>query len=300
MSRIKSFVQYLKQSEVFRSDCFEPLQVGTAITGKHYGFLSDDSGDEISSENGSYGELTGSYWVWRNYLPQHPEVEYIGFSHWRRFLDYTSKPRRYGCSFGTKMGFKKFAKRFDERYSEDRVYPLISSYDVILPTKTYSVNSIREDYVKAGHPEEDLDRLTEIVRELHPEFVPDMQEFLNGQSAYFCLNYLMRSSLFDNFMTWLFPLLTKLQNQADWSGYQTYETRRVAAYLAERFFNVWLNHEKRLRGIKVLERDGILLVPDGEAHWYDRILYSVSLVQMALRSVKDGTLRIRIRNRLGR
>lgn len=91
MSRVKVFVLYHKLMPEFRSDVFEPLQTGCKTNSKIPGFHHDDTGDNISDKNKWYAELTGNYWVWKNYLPVHPEVEYVGFCHYRRNWNFRKK-----------------------------------------------------------------------------------------------------------------------------------------------------------------------------------------------------------------
>ncbi len=50
------------------------------------GWLRDNTGDNISSRNPSFCELTAHYWVWKNFLPQIPETEVVGFCHYRRLF----------------------------------------------------------------------------------------------------------------------------------------------------------------------------------------------------------------------
>jgi hypothetical protein len=42
-----------------------PLQVGKAIS-DDYGYIGDDTGDNISELNRNWCELTGYYWLWKN------------------------------------------------------------------------------------------------------------------------------------------------------------------------------------------------------------------------------------------
>ena len=44
----------------------------------------DDSGDNISDMNGFYSELTGIYWIWKNYNIK----DYVGICHYRRYFDF--------------------------------------------------------------------------------------------------------------------------------------------------------------------------------------------------------------------
>ena len=79
--KIKIFTMTHKKFEVPVDKMYEPLHVGRE--GKvDLGYLSDNTGEHISDLNCYYSELTGFYWLWKNYH----EAEYIGTCHYRRFL----------------------------------------------------------------------------------------------------------------------------------------------------------------------------------------------------------------------
>lgn len=57
-----------------------PLQVGKALHPEiNLGFQTDDTGNNISSMNASYSELTALYWLWQNC-----NAKYKGLVHYRR------------------------------------------------------------------------------------------------------------------------------------------------------------------------------------------------------------------------
>ena len=63
----------------------EPLEVGAALRSNFVYPLKDNTGDNISSKNPCYGELTGLYWVWKNTNIADDDV--IGFCHYNKCLD---------------------------------------------------------------------------------------------------------------------------------------------------------------------------------------------------------------------
>lgn len=64
-----------------------PVQVGAE--GKtDLGYTRDNTGENISSKNPSFCELTGLYWAWKNL-----DADYIGLVHYRRhFGEKTKEP----------------------------------------------------------------------------------------------------------------------------------------------------------------------------------------------------------------
>ena len=85
MSKIKLFSVYyslsnLNYKKTIKTDVIEPIQTGKDYTNFDLAMLSDNEGDNISRKNPYYGEMTCWYWVWKNYIKTHPDVEYIGFT----------------------------------------------------------------------------------------------------------------------------------------------------------------------------------------------------------------------------
>ena len=52
-------------------------------------WLRDNTGDNISEKNSSYGELTFHYWLWKNKLKEIDDDKWIGFCAYRRFWGQT-------------------------------------------------------------------------------------------------------------------------------------------------------------------------------------------------------------------
>ena len=254
---IKIFCIYHKSSEIFKSEVIEPIQTGCEFSDLDLGILKDNSGDNIAKLNPYYGEMTAWYWVWKNYLKRNLQVEYIGFCHYRRFLNFSKKETRKQ-PFSYRISYKKFAKTLSKNYCEKNIMPHISNYDIILPQKNRFNKSIYAQYVDF-HPKQEIDKLINIIKDNYPDYVYDMKKYLNGTTGYFCLNFLMKKECFEEFMSWVFDILKKLNDVSDWVEYSNYNSIRTPAYLIERFMNVWINHKIRVQGLKILERRSYML-----------------------------------------
>ena len=69
---------------------YVPLQVGRACH-QPLGYAGDDTGDHISELNAYFSELTGVYWLWKNYR----DADILGVCHYRRYF-ITEDGRLYG------------------------------------------------------------------------------------------------------------------------------------------------------------------------------------------------------------
>ena len=90
MSDIKIFVTYSPNQKAMRLEhpLFYHVIAGSDFQTQEVpqGFYQDNTGDNISSLNPSYCELTTQYWAWKNM-----EADYYGFCHYRRYFSFSKK-----------------------------------------------------------------------------------------------------------------------------------------------------------------------------------------------------------------
>lgn len=85
MSNIKILVACHKPDVCRHDVVFTPIHVGRDIsknTDEMSDFIGDNTGDNISSLNPYYCELTAQYWMWKNLK----NVDIVGLAHYRRYL----------------------------------------------------------------------------------------------------------------------------------------------------------------------------------------------------------------------
>lgn len=256
---IKIFCIYHKDTAIFKSEVVEPIQTGCNFSDIDLGILKDNTRNNIAEKNPYYGELTAWYWVWKNYLKENPDVRYIGFCHYRRFLDFqhkeTSQP------FSANISAEILSKKFQDKYSVKNILPYIQDYDLILPKKykmKKKMGTVYEHFI-SNHPKEEIDKFIDLINKNYPDYKEDTERYLNSTCGYFCLNFVIKREYFEELMNWVFDLLSKMDEITDWSQYDEYLTQRTPAYLIERFINVWINHQIRTKHLKVLERKSFVL-----------------------------------------
>ena len=261
---LKIFCVYFDKRPVWKSDCVEPIQAGKTRSGVDLGMLADDTGDHISGENARYGEMTAWYWVWKNYLPAHPELTHVGFSHYRRFLDFTGfcrgKTRR--------TTYQKFKRIFDRHYNETELMRRIGDADLVMRGATDSgFATLREQYLDS-HPKNigDFDRFVTLIRERNSENAAEIDAVLDSGRLAMELQFVMKRDLFVDFMDWAFSLCREFERRWEWGGDPDGDQARAPAFLVERLFLVWLAIKRAARDLKVMELPLVKLT--GRPWWY--------------------------------
>lgn len=152
------------------------IQVGAALTEDRLesDILTDCEGDNISSKNRQYCELTALYWIWR-----HAKEDVIGLSHYRRHFI------------------------LPENWQEIMVFHNI---DVILPVPTFVAPSIDENY-RERHDPYDWDYLLEYLQEKLPEDYEVARKVFSGNLYSPCNMFIMRREILNEVCSWMFPIL---------------------------------------------------------------------------------------------
>lgn len=243
MNHIKLYVSCHKPFAIPTHPLLYPIQVGAAQTKERFdGMLSDAEGENISSLNSQYCELTAQFWAWKN-----DEADWQGFFHYRRFL-YPDIKAKYPYRIENAPTLKLLQKLGYEEFGS-----LISQYDLICPIGEQMYVPVRKHYADAPyHHAADLDRMERILYEMHPEYQAAAQMYLNGTVHYFGNLYVFSRRRFEQYCEWLFPMLAEFDRLADFSDYSTQE-RRVDGYLAERLFGIYLTYARQNEALHVLE-----------------------------------------------
>lgn len=238
MPNIKLFVCCHHQSKVPDHPLLVPIQVGAALSNQRFpGFISDDTGENISQKNRSYCELTAQYWAWKN-----ADADFCGFFHYRRYL-YPDTSAKYPYRLERTVDLDTLNRLGYETFSEQ-----IQKYDIIVPKGENMYLPVREHYARAEfHHEKDLRLVETIVREKYPAYIPAMERYLNGSICYFGNIHIMRRPVFQDYCAWLFDILAEFDRRVDMTGYSAQELR-VDGYLAERLLGIYyLAQQDKLR-----------------------------------------------------
>lgn len=228
---IKLFVCCHKYENVPEHPLLVPIQVGAALAEQHFdGFLHDDTGENISTKNRSYCELTAQYWAWKNV-----DADYYGFFHYRRYLY---------PALNAKLPYVLKRTVSIDSFGFDSFYELIEKYDLICPKAEDMHLTVREQYVMSKpHVALDLELAEQILIEQHPEMQQAAETYFSGTKQYFGNIYIMNSHIFHEYCQWLFPILEEFEKRCDMTGRSAQELR-APGYIAERLFGVFYTHKR--------------------------------------------------------
>ena len=244
---IKVLIATHKKYLMPMDDVYLPVRVGNALANDDFGYQPDNEGENISSKNPYYCELTAIYWAWKN----DKNSDFIGFFHYRRYLsfkkDITKKPNVWGV-----IEEDHFSESFIDKYGYTRkdILNQLSESDIVLPQKRDITAmpgmgaNMREQF-SSNHSlhKKDLDIMLEVLHEKYPEFDDYADKYLAGKYTYLNNIFIMKRHIFDKYCEWLFDILFECDKRIDYSDYST-EAIRTPGHLAERLLNIYILYLK--------------------------------------------------------
>ena len=198
----------------------------------------------ISEKNSTFCELTGLYAAWKNL-----DTDYIGLAHYRRhFLSV-----RYR-GFFNKRRLKSEKDRFSAVLKEKELKRYLPEIKVFVPEKrNYYIETLYSHYAHT-HYVRHLDMTRKIIENMYPGYIHSFDRIMYQRSGYMFNMMIMRKDLLNNYCTWLFNILFKLEEEIEKDGKTlTGFQGRVYGRMSELLFNVWLNRMQRSGKLKTDE-----------------------------------------------
>lgn len=199
-----------------------------------FGYQKDNTGSNISSRNSTYSELTGLYWAWKNL-----SADYIGLVHYRRY-------------FSVK---KKGKDPFANIMTSEEAQSILRNHSIILPKRRhYIIETLYSHYVHTLN-ETHLDKTRKIIEERCPDCLASYDRVMHRTWGYMFNMMVMRRDLFSEYCSWLFPILSALEQQVDLTGYSDFD-KRLFGRVSELLFDVWIEQriaEKRISRKEIKE-----------------------------------------------
>ena len=151
---IKILVGYHKPAVLLKNDILTPIHLGRSLATKTSkdgsmnqedyqwmcdNMIGDDTGDNISHLNRELCEFTGLYWAWKNY-DKLGNPDYIGFMHYRRFLNFNNTEHNEEYPY--------LEKNFEEKtgLTQSALTKYIDGADIIHGRTIKHLKTVREQF----------------------------------------------------------------------------------------------------------------------------------------------------------
>lgn len=224
--KVKILVGYHKPAQLLESDILVPIHLGRALAIKSSkdgamnkddyqwmldNMIGDDTGDNISSLNREFCELTAIYWAWKNY-DKLGNPDYIGLCHYRRLF----KP---------------------EDIKNAHKYDIVAAYEKIKTETIYS-------QFMNNHWCSCLDEACQLLTENNQSYERIAADYLKAHDGYFYNMFIMKKELFFEYCEFLFRPIMKLHKKIDYSNL-TFYNQRMPGFIAERLTGIFISAKEK-------------------------------------------------------
>lgn len=232
MKDIKLYGVFHKEfPKPLRCDWLYPVAVGENSSSISCCELNDSSGVNVSHLNPYYNELTAHYWVRHNRPSQ-----YVGFYHYRRYFSFQSIGNRCIKNVSTPPSNDIF-DFLTSRSQYDKLDNLLNVYDVVTPSQEFQI-SIEDQYVY-WHDRKPWDVFLNVLEIHFPKYSRSIEYFKLAHHGPYWNMFVMPWHLFCEYLDELFIVLGKVSEVVGHQG-GPFAVERYPAYLAERFFGLYL------------------------------------------------------------
>ena len=214
-------------------DCYKSLLVGADYNKANLD-LKDNIGDNISSKNRNYCELTGLYWMWKN-----SKADILGLCHYRRYF--------------TKA---KFSSNQNQFLNTEDIKKILKKYDVIVPKKRLYKESVIQA-INIAPNMSDVKEMEKAITTIAPEYLDTYHSYLNGNRCYLYNMCIMRKEILDQYCDWLFRILEFIEKDYFIDNNDPYRSR-LFGFLSERLIYVWITYninKNKIKEIRVVKTD---------------------------------------------
>lgn len=242
MPKIKILVA-TQQNEILcdNNEIYLPIHVGKALSNIELGIIGDNTGENISTKNPYYCELTAIYWGWKNLK----DVDYIGLCHYRRYFNFNSHP--FLMIEEENVTYEDFLNNIKYTKLDENIF----DYDVVLPTsRPFSDNVMKEHIMNLDFI--DMAVLEKIILRLYPDYRESIKYvFYKKQDVPQRNMFIMKKDIFDEYCNFLFSILFEVEKYVKLSPYTHY--KRIFGFMGELLLPLFCFHNKlRIKRKRIL------------------------------------------------
>lgn len=217
---VRMYVITHKKADIVKIPGYIPLLVGADLHPDiDQSGVKDNNGENISSKNPNYCELTGIYWIWKNAMD-----DIVGILHYRRYF---SKSR--------------LSSKHQYFISSSDIERIMRKKRIILPKARPLSTTVLQAINRAPNIN-DVKEMYAAIKILEPRYIDDYIWYLNQNKAHLYNMAIMRRSDFCNYCDWLFRILSYIEDHHDMDAETDIYRKRLYGFLSERLITVWMHH----------------------------------------------------------
>lgn len=253
----KILVAYHKPSLLFKDEILMPVNGGRDLAKQKFekgslkkedyewllnNTVGDDSGDNISSRNSTFNEMSIIYWAWKNYAVL-GDPDYIGLCHYRRFFLFKEglekkDPRSWTYDIPSVESGSNFLDQIG--YSKEKIKELTAQYDCIVGTAQTDSSVMKQYCISTGQYKEDIDFAFEYINKNYPEMKEAATSYFAGSKQYFCNMFILQKNLFFKYCEFIFPVLFSIDEKNSKDELRSAWEKRL--FISERLTGVFINY----------------------------------------------------------
>jgi len=238
-----------KNYRLFKKMNLIPVGLGRENFDKRW--LTDKNYNSIYKKNIFYGEYTFHYNLWKNNIIKKNYSDWIGFCTYRRFWIKKSSNKIDNVNKLKKYILKKVPKEWDD-YDSILVKPIFMKkikkikilkngfYEIFKnPKILFKKNLNIEDQFNLFHGSKYLKIAIELLdKNEKSHFIKFLKKNnFNPYNMFFCKKYKILEKYYES----VFPWLTRIEKKIGFKNLDTYGTKRIYGFLAERYCSYWFN-----------------------------------------------------------
>lgn len=215
----------------------EPILAGVQNDG-YNGIISDALGDNISSLNPVYNEMTAAYWLWKHYDEIGSPVKIV-FQQYRRRFAVNAEYNYNECDLLTEKELENIA------LDTETIDSVFDGADYAAPYPL-RVTSVKKQYSSA-HDIRDVELALTIISELTPEYAETAKEYFEGDASYLYNMFAFDRETFFRYAEWMFTVLDEFVKRRTSEG-RLFISERLTGV----FFHKLTEEGKREKRLPVL------------------------------------------------
>ncbi len=196
-------------------------------------WLNEKQGKNICDLNKFYGEASGMYWLWKNYLDKFQDEDWIGFCQYRRlWLDGLFEKKQ---KLNTSSLYSNLLKPNNEIF--------LSAETILLQPTIISNQSLKKQF-DILYGKNILDKCIDFVDEKNKD---DFKKYLSGNKLSICNMFITKPKIFNSYCGDMFSWIDKCFDYCSKNNLLKEKNMRLPVFMVERFTSFWFEKHTNVK-----------------------------------------------------